>query len=513
MTRLLAWLGLLVAASTLAQSPRAAAASSTLRVRVSGERGEPIWARLEVYGPDGKRRWPPGAVLDLKSASRPEEPGYRSSFVIHGECEITAEPGSYRIIAEHGLEFERVERTVEVKDQPVTTEIQLRPWVNARALGWWSGDLHVHRPMEQIEALALAEDLNLSAVYTMWYKTNVWADREFPKDTVMRISPHHLATVANAEDERGGGAWMLHQLPAPIRLEIVKQWDPPGIRYVRNARDSRAKGALFPWFEPEKLTWWETPVMFALATPDSAGLLNNHFNQYAVLDNEAWGPKRDPQRYPGWDGFVEYSNSLYYRYLNLGFRVPPTAGSASGVIPNPVGYNRTYVKLEGKPFTVENWYAGLREGPSFVSNGPMLFWDAKVSGDTLAGSIEVLAREPIDRVEIVANGEVIQSFAPPPGSTKWRGAFSVDTKNRTWAAARCFLKTPATVRMAHTSPVYLPGRWDARGDARFFVDWIRALIANSQDPKRFSGDAERAEVLALYEEALAFYEGRAAGPQ
>ncbi len=58
--------------------------------------------------------------------------------------------------------------------------------------------------------------------------------------------------------------------------------------------------------------------------------------------------------------------------MNLGFRLPPSAGSASGVLPNPVGYNRIYVQLD-QPFSVDNWYAAYRDGDSFVTNGPMLF--------------------------------------------------------------------------------------------------------------------------------------------
>ncbi len=490
-------------------TPRAA--TSKLRIRVTGEKAEPIWARLEVYGPDGKKRQPPGAVLDARSKIVKEEPGYRSSFVVKGEFEIEAEPGNYKIIAEHGLEFERVERTIEVRDQPVTADIRLRPWVNARSLGWWSGDMHIHRPPDQVEALALAEDVNLSVVFTMWNRQNLWAGKELPKDPVTRISPNHLATLANAEDERGGGAWMLHRISAQLPLAATNRWDPPGIRFVRTARESRAAGEIFPWFDSEKLIWWETPVMMALETPDSAGVLHNHFNQYGMMDMEAWGRARDRKRFPGHEGFVEYSNSLYYRYLNLGFRLPATAGSATGVLPNPAGYNRTYVELKGKPFTVENWYRGLKDGRSFVSNGPLLFFDVKRTGTALRGSVEVLAHAPIDRVEIVANGEVIKSFTPS-GAMKWQSKFTVDAKNYSWVVARCFVGNPLTVRMAHTSPVYLPGKWDARADAQYFVDWIDELVAESRrDPKRFAGAAERDEVLKLYDRARAFYAGRAAG--
>jgi hypothetical protein len=64
--------------------------------------------------------------------------------------------------------------------------------------------------------------------------------------------------------------------------------------------------------------------------------------------------------------------------------------------------------------------------------------------------------------------------------------------------------------MGHTSPVYLDGRFDARGDARYFLAWMDELIGlTTADAKRFRNPAERDQVLALYERARAFYTRRA----
>ena len=46
-------------------------------------------------------------------------------------------------------------------------------------------------------------------------------------------------------------------------------------------------------------------------------------------------------------GLALYTFDLYYTFLNCGFRVLPSAGSASGVMPVAPGYNRVYVKIEG----------------------------------------------------------------------------------------------------------------------------------------------------------------------
>lgn len=461
-----------------------------LRLRVVDESRKPIWARLEVHGADGRMYQPAGAILDPRFRSDKPEPGYRSSFVVRGECTLDVPAGEYRVVAEHGLEYGRVETKVTA---PAAATLQVKPWIRMRDRGWWSADFHVHRPVEHIEALALAEDLNLSVVFTMWNKRNLWEGKTLPADPVMRISPDHLATILNAEDERGGGAWMLHQIPEPLPLGVDGRWFPPGIQFVKQARAWRKQ--IFPWFDLEKLIWWEVPVLMALEPADSLGLLHNHYNQYGMLENEAWGRPRDTTRFPGKEGFSAYTTGLLYRYWNLGFKLPPSAGSATGVLPNPAGYNRIYVPLR-KPFTVENWYAAYREGPSFVTNGPVLFFEARPKGKQVAVKVEALAREPIDRIEIVANGEVLRTLASR------QAQFTIEAENHSWIAARCYLKTPGTVRMAHSSAVFLAGQWDASADARYFVEWLDALIRDSE------ADAERRQLLGLYRQAREFYAAR-----
>ena len=195
--------------------------------------------------------------------------------------------------------------------------------------------------------------------------------------------------------------------------------------------------------------------------------------------------------------------------FNLGFRLSASAGSASGVLPNPVGYNRVYVQVPG-PLSVEKWYRALRDGNSFVTNGPILFFSAKRAGSRIKASFEARAREPIDRVEIVANGLVIQDFRPETDSRYFKGDLSFDSKNYSWVAARCFLKSNSSIRLAHSSPVFLDGKWGHRADAEYFVNWVDELIAQTTtDEKRFASSAQRDQVLALYRRARAFYSDKA----
>jgi hypothetical protein len=289
-------------------------------------------------------------------------------------------------------------------------------------------------------------------------------------------------------------------------LDGTDQWYPPIFYYIRQIRKQRSDSGLFPWVDVEKPFWWSVPVAMALAAPDSVGIIHNHFTEYGMMAHEAWGRPRDRNKYPGDLGFVEYCLDIYYRLLNLGFNIPPSAGSASGVLPNPIGYNRIYTKLD-RPLSPEAWFEAFRNGSSFVTNGPMLFTEvAPMPGQSARLKIEAHAREPLDRVDIIANGELIKSLSIPGASLDFSTEQTVDTRGRTWVAVRCFSRSRYTVHMAHSKPVFLGGVWNARPDALYFVQWMDELIEQSRsDPKRFRNDTERDEVLGLYHQARQFY--------
>jgi len=479
--------------------------AAVLRIRV----GPGVWARIEVRGPDGQWHQPAGSIRDRTAGARTR---YVHSFVIQSECGLDVPPGAYRVVAERGPEFQRIEQTVTVNpDGPNELALHIPRWIDMRALGWYSGDMHVHRPLQDLDALAQAEGLDFTVAITMWNRRTLWEGGSLPERGIERRKSGRFISVKNAEDERGGGAWMFHDIPQPLDLASILQpgqrqtesWFPPGLRFVEQVRQWRKSGQDLPWFEIEKPIWWEAPVVMALAGPDSLGFLNNHFNQYGMLDNEAWGRPRDLQKYPGFAGFAAYTMDLNYRYWNLGFKAPPTAGSASGVLPNPVGYNRIYAPVSGA-FTAAKWYRAILNNSHFVTNGPMLFFKADQQG---RGQIDVRAREAIDRLELLANGKAIRTWNPPSTSNTMRVGFAVDTRNSTWLAARCFVKNTETVRLAHSSPIFVNGAYDASEDAQYFTEWIEELIRNTT-AARSGGEAQRDELLNLYRRAAAIYRAR-----
>src|SRR5207244_11205469 len=126
-------------------------------------------------------------------------------------------------------------------------------------------------------------------------------------------------------------------------------------------------------------------------------------------------------------GFSDHRSTadVWYRLLNLGFRVPAGAGTDAmanyASLRGPVGMNRVVIGIIGET-TPEKLHAGLKQGRTFVSNGPLLGLDldGKHSGDeialakatTLPYHASLRSIVAIDHFEVIFNGRVIASHRP-----------------------------------------------------------------------------------------------------
>lgn len=251
-------------------------------------------------------------------------------------------------------------------------------------------------------------------------------------------------------------------------------------------------------------------MWLAHGVADTVGIAHNHMHRGGVMDSEAWGRPRDHGRYSGPRGNGGYTQEIYYRLLNCGLHLPPSAGSASGVLPNPVGYNRAYVHIDGE-FTYEKWREGLKSGRSFVSNGPLLRCRANgqfpghvfQSGGPLEIRLEgkVDSRDPIAAVELVRNGHAEQIRLPHRFTLREGG----------WFLVRAIADVTNTFRFASTAPWYvemggqpMKPRADA---AQFFLDWSRERMAKLNSLTDVTA-AQKAELLQPWRDTETFWAGK-----
>jgi len=482
----------------------------TLKMQIrDADKSELTPARVHLRDAKGEVRYPEGCI----PYERDEH------FTVDGEFEISLPPGKVSILVEKGKEYRSISANIVLrKGEDQHVDCELYRWINMADQGWYSGDLHLHRPLDDMAHLILAEDLNVAPDVTVWNNQNEWIRKEIPEDRVVEVDETHAYGIMVQEDERGGGAVMVMNSDAPIDLGPTIRWHPANFAYCRVAHE---RGFIV---DQEKPFWWEAPVNVALGGVDTIGIINNHMQRATVMDNEAWGKPRDKNRYPRYQGFVENVLDLYYRYLNLGLKLPISAGSASGVLKNPVGYNRLYVHLDSE-FSYDEWFRGMKAGRAFATNGPMLFFsiDRCELGETLefsAGrkyqaraSLKVVSQATLDRAEILYNGEIIQDFSAG-NSSELTQEFDISLEESGWIAARAFEKNKKTVRFAHTNPIYveigspMKPRSD---DANYYLKWCQELLAASlADKERYVTDRQREEVESLYRRATTFYRNLAA---
>jgi hypothetical protein len=486
-------------------APARAQETSRLRINVADADGRPLPCRVHLKNERGEAQ----RIAGL--------PFWNDHFVCSGAATAELSPGVYHYEVEHGPEHERKAGQVTcVAGKPVELKLTLKRIANLRQAGWYSGDLHVHRPLEEIELLMAAEDLDFAPVITWWNDRNLWKDRRIPEQLTRSFGGRRLYGVMAGEDEREGGALLYFGLDRPLDLAGSKREVPSPMVFVEQAK-KRTKDV---WIDIEKPFWWDVPVWLASGQMQSIGVANNHMCRSTMYANEAWGKPRDTQRLPNPRGNGFWTQEIYYHMLKSGLRIPPSAGSASGVLPNPVGYNRVYVHLD-EPFSRENWLDALARSRSFVTNGPLLIARAndqlpgatfKASNDsklTIKVQAQLMSNDRIPWLELIHNGNVVRSIDCSTDVTQ-ENSFAFTASEPGWFLVRAIADVDNTFRFASTAPWFIetdavPQRISRRS-AQFFLDWVEERIgrvkANVQD------EADRREVLLWHDRARMFWTQR-----
>ncbi len=495
-------LRMILLGALLAAAGIAAAETGRLEIAVVDEAGQPLPCRIHLYDQAGKPQRAEGL------------PFWHDHFNCPGSVELDLPAGAYRSEIERGPEYEQQSGSIELADgKTERISVVLKRIADLAAQGWYSGDLHVHRALKEMPLLMQAEDLYVAPVITWWNNRNLWAEREPPEDPLVRLDGDRFYQVMAGEDEREGGALMYFNRTRPLPIAGSSREYPSPMRFIDQAREQSPV-----WIDVEKPFWWDVPVWLASGKVDSVGLANNHMCRSRMYESEAWGRPRDAERLPPPRGNGFWTQEIYYQMLNCGLRIPPSAGSASGVLPNPLGYDRVYVHC-GDQFNYDAWWEGLKAGRSFVTNGPLLIVKANGhfpghvftadEGEKVLIEIDVslTGRDNVPALEIIKNGQIDRAV-PVDGPSK-SGSLGTITFDRSgWFLVRAITDLQHTFRFASTAPYCVEigsaKRRISRRSAQFFLDWVDERI------QRFSqklDDAEKLrEVLAYHNEARQFWQ-------
>ena len=460
------------------------------------------------------------------------------SFSCDGHFIIKVPVGKAIVHIERGKEYLPVDKEIIiVNNQTTKVDIVLKRWISMYKEGWYSSDMHCHFGLDNLEILkqlALADDINFELILTLWnHQQSNTSDERWPDwqaGPSVYANDTHMVTLRNQEIERiGGGAFesvgalLMFGLTEPVRMPMRNSKYPCDAVLGRAAKRTSPQCII----DTDKPIWGENVIGVALGLFDSVQVCHNHYHRESTL-RLGWGmaaDDTDKQENWGEDELFHRTNLTYYRFLNCGFRLAVTGGSAMGVMPVPLGYNRTYAKLDG-PLTEANYLKAIRAGHTFATSGPMLILTANGldSGSEIQYSTrrkepilvtaEVRSIQTLDSLELVSNGKMIKkidlkNLSPSP---MFKESLMAELKPQRsgWLAARVIFTGPdGHLRQAHTSPVYVTvdGKPTAsKTDAEHMIRWIDRLLQVANKPNRYSSDTERAEVRAIFQKARKEYE-------
>jgi hypothetical protein len=207
-------------------------------------------------------------------------------------------------------------------------------------------------------------------------------------------------------------------------------------------------------------------------------------------------------------------DETYYRYLNIGIRLPISTGTDWFIY----DFARVYAKVNGE-LTIKSWLDALKAGRNSISNGPLLTLtvDGKECGAVLnfdqPRKVKVAARavgrHDFTELQLIHNGKVVRGVKAKNDNGRFRAVLETEVRIDApgWLAAGIASATKNELGhqlFAHTSPVYL----DYAGKRPFDIQAAQALLRQLEDghalvaaQAKFSTDAARTEVLKLYDDA------------
>lgn len=521
---------LAVAASLRGTSPDPSPPVETCQLTVqllNAETRQPLHGLFQLRQADG-RIVPLAGLVNRGIRLRSNHPA-KNWYVASAGTVISVPRTVLTIEAFSGLDTELTRELVDLSAKPThRIELMLKPFFNAAQRGWFGGNTHLHlnnltraQADEYLRVIPRADGLDLLFVS---YLERAQADRNYISNEYTLADLNRFSgsgvLFGNGQEHRhnfegnteGYGHVMflkIRQLVQPVSVGAAiagggPDWPP----LQRGIRQARGEGATVIWCHN------------TYGHEDVPNWLAGQIDAHNIFDG----------------GFHASYEETYYRYLNVGLKVPFSTGTDWFIY----DFARVYARLT-TAVTVKNWLDELAAGRTFISNGPLLEFHVGENeiGDTiklsrptsLSVSGRAKGRHDFKRIELIQNGQVVRS-APSRvvgGHFEANLEVSLAIDAPSWVALRIpggSLDSDGTVVLppglpargsgdgknemgealfAHTSPVYI----ELGGRRVFRPEAAKSLIADMESALQrisakgqFANDAQREEVLKIYRDGI-----------
>jgi len=371
----------------------------------------------------------------------------REAFYVYGLYEARLPVGVYELAVTRGPEYHSYCGKFEVHEgeTPAEVTVSLKRYADMPAKGWISGDDHVHLQREEVADHSVwwqtaAEDVHVANLLQMGNIAGVNFEQPAWGKTGRYTHEQH-SLVSGQEDPRTG------QLGHTIHENLQKPMHTGADNYFiyhTVFEESHRQGGVSGFAHLGE--WFHAQRGLAIDVP---------FGQVDFIEVcEA--------------GFI--ATDVWYGFLNMGYKLTPSAGSDFPYTDLP-GVSRNYVKVEhpADANDLDAWYASMRAGHTFVTNGPFL--EFTVNGHQMGEELHVPRGtmldissqaqlnpdvDKLDRLELIVQGDVTKT-EPAAGSDHAALHTSIKADHSMWIAVRAYgdRHEAHNTTEAHSAPIYV----------------------------------------------------------
>ena len=402
-------------------------------------------------------------------------------FYTDGTLSLKVPPGRCTLEVRKGYEYVPSHRTFELDPgQVLDATVTLSRWIDMAALGWYSGDTHIHFERTgtndgSLLTLTSARDIryafslsmntrgySLGGAFESWHQAHGLGD-----GSIRNRGPYFLTSGQEYRTRTLGHVTIL------MARDYV-----PGIGHTPNTDRGPSLGIIGDQ---------------AHALGGVIGLNHGGYTRLEA-DSLALSGKMDFLELLQFGGYRGLGLDGWYDFLNLGYRWP-MAGASDYPATRELGDCLTYVRASEPP-TPRGFIEGLLRGESFATSGPMLLVtvNGKQPGESILSEgktglelqVEVQVSSPlypVRYVDLIQNGRVVYRDFAAEGRSHWELSRRIEASSSGWVAVRAYSDGGTE---AHTNPVYvyldgkLPFDDDACGQILARLDSsLRAIPAES----------------------------------
>ncbi len=465
-------------------------------------------------------------------------------------------PGTYNVTFTRGPEYtpQSVELVVPSDAREFRAAFKLKRWINLAALGWYSGDHHIHAagcshydspeegvPPAHMWRQVVGEDLNVGASLAWgpsWYhQKTFFTGKDEPFSTADHIMRNDVE-VSGFPSSHAGHIVLLRlkedDYPGTQKIEDWPSWTLPVLKWAKS--QGGVVGYAHSGWGLEPMEPTKDFPNYVMPKMDGIGA-----NEYVVTVTQGVIDFYSAGNTP-----ITWELNMWYHTLSAGFRTRISGETDFPcVYDERVGLARSYFKPEGE-LSYNNYVSALQKGRSYVTDGASHILDFAVNGvEAGTGNSEVavrgnatvrvsarvnallsprqseegaaIAARPIDeqpfwhierarigdsrkvKVELVVNGQAVDAKEIESDGT-WKDiAFDYRVSESAWIAVRIF-------GSSHSNPVFVivdgkPVR------VLKSAEWCRAALNQCWKMKKSAiRQSERRAAEAAYDDARRIYD-------